>query len=501
MSAEDDLKSLSTFVHWPNEIPMLTSPPTVDQVERRIVALILHPWPKMGGNAHNNVVDFLSNMFTNGYYLSYTSKHDKSQQLYDVSYMGPDFQRTDLKFNSEANSFSSQRDGPLTRQYLPNPYDHITSNSPNTSPSQISPKPNGIITIRFNTSGVEDSDGTSTWFGSTEVDDVITILRWIFHPQSKMFPTDLFLVGYSFGGCLLGSALNRIFQSNARDSRIREDEAYGSKSLLRSYQSLAQHLSNTLRGTTFLAYPAGFFSRCLLGSHISQLRSLSTYLCQHELKEGQQPMMYFILDQDDEITSPQTLVDIISGLPYPAKPKEKQQMLQLLATKTGHSFRGKEHILALLLSTYFCKSISFYDKLSQTKDYQITSTTAVVDHTKSELESSQVQNRKKQKSDVIDNKNTPQDQNKTKHNSTKTIVLPPLPLKLIPNPAVSLHEKIFIDDFVRVFFYDMNLWIPLVIMLAIFGKILYSRYEFQIKEELDLVQAAVAVVSDPANMK
>jgi hypothetical protein len=340
--------------------------------------------------------------------------------------------------------------------------------------------------------------------------------NWIFDPQSQIYPTDLFLIGYSFGSSILGHALNRVLQSNCTDQAVIDE--YSSNLQRISLQSLSLHVKNALRGTIFISYPIGFFARCILGSHITHLRSLSTYLCQESNKPtknnknppdpkqpNQPPMMYFVIDEDDEITSPQTIVDLVESFPFPTTPESKREMVQLLRTKTGHTWSGSEHILALLLSVYFCKSIGYYnanvdlslvETVSNDENNAQNQLEAMKPSQEGDEQATETKSRKKEQSKTpkdpqLGKQNTKdeptiQQTSTTPANVKNKKIIPPLPKTTTHNPSLLLHKLAYRDDWVRRMFWDMNLWIPLVIAVLILGRILYGQYERQIKMELQL---------------
>lgn len=488
-------KSLSTFVHWPPHVKPLNVAPVNNPGlrERRIVALVMHPHPKFGGDAQNNVVDGVCNMLSNNMYLTYKDEDGKRDVLYNVSHYDPHVQEQDLvvmKGEDGQKEYVSKMFGPLTNHTLGDLNDcldmidavNLPDETPATRPEKN--KNTGIISVRYNSSGVADSDGASTWTGSqTEVDDFHTILAWILSPQSKLFPTDLFILGYSFGSCIANTGLDHIFSTFLYEKQ--------QKLHFFQQQQLFDRLIASFRGVFSLSYPCGFVPRTIFaGQHLSHVRSLNHMLLHNnnsnvlttqqneyaqylahiqklrDLGEKARPEWFkmvnektyfnksvFVLDQDDEFAAPQTLVNLLNTCDYPLDHAEggvsgsgevveadynaaKQKLFVLMKTHTGHFWAGYEHIVTLVCHQFILSRLF--------TEYTI---------------------------NKGDENNSDNEDEKNKDQQQQQITLQTSQF------ALDFPAKPYKDDNTRVYIYDMNIWVVVLTLLLCIGKLIYGRYE------------------------
>lgn len=191
--------------------------------------------------------------------------------------------------------------GPKTAVLVTHPHPKLGGDAFNNVPmyfSKIIPKLLQYPILRFNTRGVGQSTGSSSWFGSSEADDVIAALIYLTDSNGPVSADRVYIVGYSFGACILGTALANIFTttllSSSSSSTTSSPVTPFSRSPSFLTPTLATRLSRVVKGGIFVSYPCGFFSRMLLGGHIGSLRALAA--------ASSLPLLFITCD-GDELTS------------------------------------------------------------------------------------------------------------------------------------------------------------------------------------------------------
>jgi len=222
----------------------------------------------------------------------------------------------------------------------------------------------GCPVLRYNSRGVGRSTGSSTWFGTQEVDDLITCIAAMKDGHGPVGAKRIYIVGYSFGSSVLGSALREIFTiKNQREVSLQSpafnlvsgdlatvpssSTTGGAPTVVTEVAYQYAVLAKACAGAIFLSYPCGFFSRFLLGHHISSLRAVAAAA----------PIpMHFIQGDCDELTSALTVESIVAELGHHAR--------SITVRNVGHSWWGSENHL----SDIVCESIKNFEQLAKQRE-------------------------------------------------------------------------------------------------------------------------------------
>lgn len=164
--------------------------------------------------------------------------------------------------------------------------------------------------------------GSATWFGSSEPDDIIAVLDFLTDPAGRVRAERVFVVGYSFGSSVLGTALSYIYaldlaaSSQGATTAGASAAAAGASSPLLPASTvalldaaLAGRLARAIVGAIFVSYPCGFFARFLLGGHVSSLRTL--------VAAAPSLPLLFVTAEGDELTSASAVQVMVRRLNSP----------------------------------------------------------------------------------------------------------------------------------------------------------------------------------------